>query len=74
MSRGGDRAANTALWTIAHVRLVHDPRTRAYAERRRSLGNSRKEILRILKRYIVRELYPLILESLNHQGALEAVA
>jgi transposase len=65
LNRGGDRAANTALWTIAHVRLVHDPRTRAYAARRTAQGNSRKEILRLLKRYIVRELYPLIVEALT---------
>jgi transposase len=65
LNRGGDRAANTALWMIAHVRLVHDPRTRAYAARRTAQGNSRKEILRLLKRYIVRELYPLIVEALT---------
>ncbi len=64
LNRGGDRAANTALWTIANIRLIHDPRTRAYAERRTGLGNSRKEILRILKRYIVRELFPIIVQSL----------
>jgi transposase len=64
LNRGGDRAANTALWTIAHVRLLHDPRTRRYADRRRAAGNSRKEILRLVKRYIARELYPIILTSL----------
>jgi transposase len=25
LNRGGDRAANNALWTIAYVRLIHDP-------------------------------------------------
>jgi transposase len=50
---------------IAHVRLIHDPRTRAYAARRTAQGNSRKEILRLLKRYIVRELYPLIVKALT---------
>jgi transposase len=46
LNRGGDRAANSALWTIANNRLMHDPRSRAYAARRTALGNSRKEILR----------------------------
>jgi len=64
LNRGGDRAANSALWTIANNRLMHDPRSRAYAARRTALGNSRKEILRCLKRALARELYPLILDAL----------
>ena len=55
LNRGGDRAANNALWTIAFVRLVHDPRTRAYAAKRTAQGSSRKEVLRCLKRTIARE-------------------
>ena len=46
LNRGGDRAANSALWTIANNRLMHDPRSRAYAAKRTALGNSRNEILR----------------------------
>jgi transposase len=65
LNRGGDRAANNALWTIAFVRLIHDPRTRAYAAKRTAQGSSRKEILRCLKRTIDRELYPPILEALT---------
>jgi transposase len=64
LNRGGDRAANSALWTIANNRLMHDPRSRAYAARRTALGNSRKEILRCVKRALARELYPLILDAL----------
>jgi transposase len=58
LNRGGDRAANSALWTIANNRLMHDPRSRTYAAKRTAMGNSRKEILRCLKRAIARELYP----------------
>jgi transposase len=54
LSRGGDRSANAALWMIAHVRMVRDPRTRDYAARRAQRGNTRKEILQILKCYIAR--------------------
>lgn len=60
LNRGGNRAANNALWTIAMVRMRSDPRTRLYVERRTSEGLSLKEIHRCLKRYIVRELFPLI--------------
>jgi transposase len=62
---GGDRAANSALWIIAHVRLVHDPRTRTYAAKRTALGNDRKDIIRRLKRYIAREIYRDIINALT---------
>jgi transposase len=65
LNRGGDRAANSALWTIANNRLMHDPRSRAYAAKRTALGNSRTEILRCIKRALARELYPLILDALT---------
>jgi transposase len=64
LNRGGDRSANNALWTIAMVRMRSEPRTRAYVARRTAEGLSAKEIQRCLKRYIIRELYPLILADL----------
>ena len=35
-----------------------DPATRAYVERRTAEGKSKKEIIRCLKRYVAREVYP----------------
>jgi transposase len=64
LNRGGDRAAKSALWTIANNRLMHDPRSRACAAKRTALGSSRKEILRCVKRALAMELYPLILDAL----------
>ena len=57
LNRGGDRQANSALWTIAMTRLAHDPRTKAYAARRTAEGKTTKEIIRCLKRHIAREIY-----------------
>jgi len=57
LNRGGDRHANSALWTIAMTRLACDPRTKAYAARRTTEGKTKKEIIRCLKRYIARETY-----------------
>ena len=68
LNRGGDRQANYALWTVAMVRMRGDARTREYVARRTSEGLSKKEIHRCLKRYIVRELYPLILADLKDAG------
>jgi len=57
LSRGGDRAANAALHRIALVRMSADPTTKAFAARQRDAGRSNPEILRLLKRAIVREVY-----------------
>jgi transposase len=57
LNRGGDRNANQALWRITLTRMRSDPRTRAYVERRTAEGKSKREIMRILKRYIAREVY-----------------
>ena len=65
LNRGGDRHANNALWTIAMVRMRSDARTQQYVARRTGEGLSKREIHRCLKRYIVRELYPLILADLK---------
>ena len=53
----GDRQANAALWHIAVTRMSSESRTRAYVERRSKEGLSKKEIIRVLKRYIAREVY-----------------
>jgi len=65
LNRGGDRHANHALWRIAMTRLRHDPRTRAYRDRRAAQQLSNKEIIRCLKRYIAREVYRAILTDLT---------
>jgi transposase len=57
LNRSGDRQLNRALHTVTVSRLRHDPKTRAYAERRIAEGKSRPEIRRCLKRYITRQLY-----------------
>jgi len=57
LNRGGDRQANAALWHIVTTRMSSDPRTRAYVERRTKEGKSKKEIIRVLKRYVAREVY-----------------
>jgi transposase len=60
LSRGGDRAANAALHTIATVRMGSDPRTQAFVTRHRDKGRSNPEILRLLKRAIAREAFHLL--------------
>jgi transposase len=57
LNRGGDRQANAALHRIVVARLRHDRRTQDYVARRLRQGKSRKEAIRCLKRYLVREVF-----------------
>lgn len=61
LNRGGDRAVNSALHLIAIGRLRTDEKTRAYVARRVAEGYSKLEVIRILKRYIAREVYGIII-------------
>lgn len=65
LNRGGSREANNALWTIALIRMRSDPRTRLYTAKRSAEGKSIKEIQRCLKRYIVRDLFPIMMSDLS---------
>jgi len=60
LNPGGDRKANSALYTVVISRLRHDPRTQAYMARRTAEGKSKKEIIRCLKRYVARELFAIL--------------
>jgi transposase len=58
LNPGGNRQANHALWRIVFTRMSSDERTRKYVARRRAEGRTTREIMRILKRYVAREIYP----------------
>ncbi|MFJ4185490.1 IS110 family transposase [Kitasatospora sp. NPDC089509] len=57
LSRGGDRAANAALYRIALCRMSSDRRTRDYIVRQTEAGRTKKEIIRLLKRAIARDVF-----------------
>lgn len=57
LNRGGDRALNRSIHTIAMTRMRSCARTHDYITRRTAEGKSSREIRRMLKRYITRELY-----------------
>jgi transposase len=63
LSRGGDRQLNRALHTVILHRRLHDPATRDYIAQRVTEGKTRRDAVRLLKRYLARHLYRL----LNHQ-------
>ncbi|MGH9917688.1 MAG: IS110 family transposase [Nitrososphaerales archaeon] len=57
LNRSGDRQANSALWHIVFTRMVCDPKTQHYIERRMKEGRTKKEAIRCLKRYVGREVF-----------------
>lgn len=57
LNRGGDRRLNKALYMAVIVRMTHDPDTKAYVERRLTEGLTKREIRRVLKRYLARQIY-----------------
>lgn len=65
LNRGGDRALNRAIHTIALTRIRSCPRTRAYVQRRTLEGKTPREIRRCLKRYIARELFRTLTNTMT---------
>lgn len=65
LNRGGDRQANAALYRAVLTRLAYHDETKAYIEARLAPGGgNKKHLIRKLKRYLARQLYPLIIEAL----------
>jgi len=75
LNRGGDRRLNRTLHIIAVTRIRNDPRTQAYIQRR-SADLSGKEIRRMLKRYIARELFNVLqtIDALDSKNTACVVA
>jgi transposase len=67
LNRGGNRQANAAIYRVAIVRMRDDDRTQAYAARRTAEGKTRREIIRSIKRYIVREVYTALCATKSTQ-------
>lgn len=78
LNHGGHRQANRALHTVVVSRIRWpDERTRDYVTRRNPNGEFKADLdtIRRLKRYIARELFPIIIDALStpdeqrHQAA-----
>lgn len=60
INHGGHRQLNAAIYRTVIVRMrFHEP-TIAYVARRTAEGKTKREIIRCLKRYVIREVYHLI--------------
>lgn len=72
LNRGGDRALNRALHTVAITRMRCHPQTRAYEIRRSANGKTHRDIRRSLKRALARRLYRRIETARLHEAAAMA--
>lgn len=60
INHGGHRQLNAAIYRTVIVRMrFHEP-TIAYVARRTTEGKSKRDIIRCLKRYVIREVYHLV--------------
>ncbi len=72
LSRAGDRQANAALYRVVLTRLAGQDTTRAYiADRLSPNGGNKKHLIRCLKRYVAREIYPRLMADLADLAALQ---
>jgi transposase len=60
INHGGHRQLNAAIYRTVIVRMQHHEPTKAYVTRRTTEGKSKRDIIRCLKRYVIREVYQLI--------------
>jgi transposase len=63
LDRGGNRQVNAALYRIAITQARYHPGARAYLERKKAEGKSRREAIRCLKRQLVRVVFQTLKAS-----------
>ncbi|WSM18052.1 transposase [Streptomyces sp. NBC_01717] len=60
INHGGHRQLNAAVYRTVIVRMRFHQPTIDYVARRTAEGKTKREIIRCLKRYVIREVYHLI--------------
>ncbi|MEE8602021.1 IS110 family transposase [Euzebya tangerina] len=60
LNRGGDRQANKALYRIVTCRMASDERTQRHVAQTIARGKTKREAIRILKRYVARHIWRLL--------------
>lgn len=66
LNRGGNRQGNAAFHRIVLVRMKTHPETRAYIEKSLARGKTKRDAMRSLKRYLAREIFPILI-SIQHR-------
>lgn len=69
LNKGGNRRLNHAIHMMALTQARMDPRARAYLERRRAQGRTRRDALRALKRHLSDAVYQQLRQDDRLEGA-----
>jgi transposase len=72
LNKGGNRRLNHAIHMIALTQARMDPRARAYIERRRAEGRTRRDAVRALKRHLSDVVYQQLRHDALPQTAVGA--
>ncbi len=74
LCRGGHRQANAALYRSVIVRMRFHQPSIEYVRRRTAEGQSKREVIRCLKRYLAREIYQRVMTDHRARQALAGAA
>lgn len=61
LNRGGNRQGNAAFHRIVLVRMRSHPETRDYVAKTLARGKTKRDAMRLLKRYLAREIFPILI-------------
>lgn len=73
LNRGGNRQGNAAFHRIVLVRMKTHPETRAYIEKTLARGKTKRDAMRLLKRYLAREIFPILI-AIQQRHTLAQIA
>lgn len=74
LNRGGNRQGNAAFHRIVLVRMKTHPETRAYIEKTLARGKTKRDAMRLLKRYLAREIFPILIAIQKRHSATQIAA
>src|SRR5680860_1090109 len=71
LNRGGNRQGNAALHRIIVSRLKGHQATKDYMTKSLARGKSKREAMRLLKRYVCREIHPILIKIQQRHQTLQ---
>jgi transposase len=74
LNRGGNRQGNAAFHRIVLVRMKRHPETRAYVEKTLARGKTKRDTMRLLKRYLAREIFPILIAIQERHATTQIAA
>ena len=73
LNRGGNRQGNAAFHRIVLVRMKTHAPTRDYVAKTLARGKTKRDAMRLLKRYVAREIFPILI-NIQHRHATTQIA